>query len=141
MCAALESTASASTGSIAVPRILGFSKVHGIGSSSTSGSGTVQAPQQCGVSTAPHIGNLPAGMQYISLQAAVDDVDGNGDQHGSVGLNGMCPVSLAESVAADGGAAGCDGGGGVEKMYVGRMADPTLGYVRWVWGDCWSSAH
>lgn len=142
-CTALTAAAESSTA--AAPRVLGFKPRRVQGSSSNSlagGSAAGAVTPASGVPvglSAQEVAELPAYAEYVppavlAAQAGAAADGAAGDSSGELGvlaLLGMCPSSLAASVAA-GNAAATGGGGEAGRLLVGRLANPAVGAIRQV---------
>ncbi|WIA34457.1 hypothetical protein OEZ86_012790 [Tetradesmus obliquus] len=143
-CAALSTAASDSAAG--VPRVLGF-KGPRAGRQSCGFSCTGQVATAAGVAAVgaaacsalseAEAASLPASMQYVppgaAAAAAADEAHGaegaaEGEAAGQLALAGMCPVSIAGSVAA--GAGGVPNGDG-SAVLVAQLANPAVGCVRY----------
>ncbi|WIA14283.1 hypothetical protein OEZ85_002817 [Tetradesmus obliquus] len=143
-CAALSTAASDSAAG--VPRVLGF-KGPRAGRQSCGFSCTGQVATAAGVAAVgaaacsalseAEAASLPASMQYVppgaAAAAAADKAHGaegaaEGEAAGQLALAGMCPVSIAGSVAA--GAGGVPNGDG-SAVLVAQLANPAVECVRY----------
>lgn len=132
-CLALEAAAGQPSSNTAVPRILGFSRTHGIGSASTAGS-RATSTAGTGALSASDLADLSSEMEYVTPEAlaAADSSDATSSSDWQMALGGMCPVSVASSsCAAAAGGAAVPG-----RLPLGKLADSSLGCIRYTHGDC-----